>query len=431
MQLEHRKIVLGVSGSIAAYKSCELLRLLKKQGADVKVAVTEAASKLVGKSTFEALSGHKVYDEIFTEEGALDHIRLSSDADLIVIAPASAHTIAKLACGMADNMLTAAVLAAPCRTVIAPAMNSRMYSNPATQHNLEVLKQRGFLIIAPDEGDLACGEQGAGRMRSPEEILAFVIALLNGKEGISFKGYTFLPSPREPLSLTQTKLLPKAQGAGVKVLITAGPTEEPIDPVRIITNKSSGKMGYALAAAAKAQGAEVTLISGPTALDCPEGVRRINVKSCDDMLTAVKEDAKNAQIVIGCAAVSDYKLAYVYDHKLTKEEQGDSLTLTLIKNEDIISYVGHLQENRPFTVGFAAETHNGEEHAKEKLERKNLDLIVLNDVSTTDTGINSDFNEVEIFDKEGRVKAFNRAPKSVIAQDLISLIFEIYKKSRA
>ncbi len=429
MQLEHRKIILGVTGSIAAYKSCELLRLLKKQGADVHVALTESAGKIVGKTAFEALSGHKVYTDIFEEGGALDHINLSGDADLIVIAPASAQTIAKLASGMADNMLTASVLAAPCRTVIAPAMNSRMYANPATQHNLEVLKQRGFLIIAPDEGDLACGEQGAGRMRSPEEILAFVIALLNGKDGIGFKGYTFLPSPPEPPALTQTKLLPKARGAGIRVLITAGPTEEPIDPVRVITNRSSGKMGYALAAAAKAQGADVTLISGPVALECPDGVRRISVKSCDDMLTAVKQEAQHCQIVIGCAAVSDYKLAYVYDHKLTKEEQGDSLTLTLIKNEDIISCVGHLQENRPFTVGFAAETSNGQEHAKEKLVRKNLDLIVLNDVSSTDSGFNSDFNQVEVFDKDGCVKSFNRAPKTVIAQDLISLIFEIFKKS--
>lgn len=428
MQLDNRKLVLGVTGSIAAYKACELLRLFVKGGADVYVAETEAACRLVAPATFEALSGHKVSTEIFNEASDIGHIELSAHADLIVIAPASAQTIAKLAAGMADNMLTATVLAAPCRTVIAPAMNSRMYLNPATQANLETLRKRGFIIISPEEGELACGTQGVGRMRPVEDIYNIVCALLNPREGIAFAGFgQYLPSPEAPLSLAQTRLLPKAQGAGLKVVITAGPTEEPIDPVRVITNKSSGKMGYALAEAARAAGADVTLISGPTHLPCPQGVKRINVRSAADMLNAVKDQVTDAQVVIGCAAVSDYRLAYVYDKKITKDETGDSLTLTLIKNEDIISYVGHL-EKRPFTVGFAAETDHAEEHAKEKLTRKNLDLIVLNDVSRQDIGFNSDDNAVSVFDCDGKVADLDKAPKSVIASRLVDLIFEAVRK---
>lgn len=430
MQLQNRKIVLGVTGSIAAYKSCELLRLFVKQGADVYAALTESAGKLVGPATFEALSHHKVLTDIFEEAGNIGHIELSADADLIVIAPASAQTIAKLAHGFADNMLTAAVLAAPCRTVIAPAMNTRMYQNPATQDNLEILRKRGFIIITPEDGDLACGEKGSGRMRDVKDIFNLVCAILNPREGLGFTGYSqFLPSPEEPLSLTQTKLLPKALGANLKVVITAGPTEEPIDPVRVITNRSSGKMGYALAEAARSMGAEVTLISGPVSLACPEGVRRIQVRTCADMLNAVKEAAIGADIVVGCAAVSDYRLAYVYDHKLTKNDAGDSITLTLIKNEDIISAVGHMQENRPYTVGFAAETDHLEEHAKEKLLRKSLDLIVLNDVARQDIGFNSDQNEVTVFDKDGIRAKLPKAEKKVIAGQLMELIFDGARKA--
>lgn len=432
MQLQNRKIVLGVSGSIAAYKSCELLRLLVKNGADVYVALTEAASKLVAPATFEALSHHQVSTEIFDDTNHIKHIELSANADLIVIAPATAQTIAKLAHGFADNMLTATVLAAPCRTIIAPAMNQRMYQNQATQDNLEILRKRGFIILTPEDGDLACGEKGSGRMQDVDKIFNFICAILNSREGIPFAGYSqYLPSPANPLALGQTKLLPKVLGANLKVLITAGPTEEPIDPIRVITNRSSGKMGYALAEAARDMGATVTLISGPVNLNCPNGVRRINIRTCADMLNAIKDQVANADIVIGCAAVSDYRLAYVYDHKLTKNDTGDSITLTLIKNEDIISYVGHLEEKRPFTVGFAAETDHLEEHATEKLKRKNLDLIVLNDVSRQDIGFNSDLNEVSVFDKDGLVSKFTKAPKSVIARQLMELIFQNARSSKA
>lgn len=425
MQLENRKIVLGISGSIAAYKSCELLRLFSRSGADVYVAMTEAACKLIGPATFEALSHHKVSCEIFNEAEDIGHVELSSNADIIVLAPATAQTIAKLAHGFADNMLTAAILAAPCRTVVAPAMNVRMFQNQATLDNLDILRKRGFIVITPEDGDLACGEQGPGRMRDVNDIFNVVCALLNPKEGIPFKGYSqYLPSPQDPLPLGQQKLLPKALGANLKVVITAGPTEEPIDPVRVITNKSSGRMGYALAEAARDMGALVTLISGPVNRNCPNGVRRISVRTCADMLNAVKDQVENADVVIGCAAVSDYRLAYVHDHKLSKNDVGDSITLTLIKNDDIISYVGHLEEKRPFTVGFAAETDHLQEHAKEKLIRKNLDLIILNDVSRQDIGFSSDENEVSVFDKDGFRAKFDKAPKPLIARQLMELILK-------
>ncbi len=429
MQLKDRKIVLGICGGIAAYKCPELCRLLLKQGADVHVTMTASACRLVSRETLEALTGHPIATDVFTAPGQIGHIELCAHADLLVIAPASANTIAKLAAGMADNMLTAAALASPCRLVLAPAMNSRMYRHPATQDNLALLQKRGALIIPPAEGDLACGESGVGRMREPHEIVAYICALLN-RTGLPFAENTLLPRPEAPRGLPEQKLLPKASGAGLRVVITAGPTEEPIDPVRVITNRSSGKMGFALAAAARERGAEVTLIAGPVNQPTPPGVRRINVKTAQNMLDTVKEQLGHADIVIGCAAVSDYRLAYVYDQKLSKEQQGEHLTLTLIKNEDIISMVGH-SSPRPFTVGFAAETTDCEQHAKEKLERKNLDLIVLNDVSQSGIGFNSDDNAVRVFDRDGEAAAFGKAPKIVIAAQLADLIFEMYKKQHA
>ena len=429
MQLEHKKIILGICGGIAAYKCPELLRLLKKQGADVHVVMTEAAAQIVSPTTLQTLSGHEVPIDVFDGSSHIDHIALGADADLMLIAPATANTIAKLACGLADNMLTCAALAANCPLVVAPAMNSRMYQHAATQENIATLKRRGVFIIPPADGDLACGESGPGRMREPAEIVAYIMALFS-REGLPHFENTMLPKPSEPLEITAQKLLPKANGAGLRVLITAGPTEEPIDPVRVITNRSSGKMGFALAQAARERGAAVTLIAGPVTLPTPVGVSRINVKTAQDMYDAVKAKLDDVDIVIGCAAVSDYRLAYVYDKKLTKEEHGDSMTLTLIKNEDIISMVGH-SSPRPFTVGFAAETNEGDKHAREKLQRKNLDLIVLNDVSRSDVGFNSDDNAVTVYDRDGQAASFDKAPKSVIASELMNFIFEAKRAAAA
>ena len=428
MQLQNRKIILGITGGIAAYKSCELARLLIKQGADVHVVMTDAASKLVSKTTLEALTGHEVASEIFSDAKNIDHISLGADADLILTAPCTANTIAKFAAGMADNMLTAVTLAAPCIKIIAPAMNSRMYLNQATQDNIALLRKRGFYVIEPATGELACGEIATGRMREPSEICAIVCAILNNQI-LTFSEETLLPPPNAPLELTQTKLLPKAVGAGKKVLITAGPTEEPIDPVRVLTNRSSGKMGYALAAAAAARGAEVTLVSGPVSLKVPDGVKAIKVKTAQDMFLAVTEHAKDNDIVIGCAAVSDYRVEKVSDQKIKKQDGIDELMLKLVKNPDIIATVGHMEHKRPFTVGFAAETNNIEHYAKDKIVKKNLDLIVLNDVSKQDIGFNSDFNAVTVFDKEGKVAAFPKMTKEVLSGVLMDLIFEMNKKA--
>lgn len=428
MQLQNRKIILGITGGIAAYKSCELARLLIKQGADVHVVMTEAAKKLVSKTTLEALTGNKVADNIFSDAENIDHISLGANADLILTAPCTANTIAKFAAGMADNMLTAVTLAAPCLKIIAPAMNSRMYLNPATQDNIALLRKRGFYVIEPAKGELACGEIATGRMREPAEICAIVCALLNNQV-LTFSKETLLPPPEAPLELTQTKLLPKAAGAGKKVLITAGPTEEPIDPVRVLTNKSSGKMGYALAAAAAARGADVTLVSGPVSLQVPANVKVIKVKTAQDMFLAVTDRAKDNDIVIGCAAVSDYRVEKVSDKKIKKQENKEELTLKLVKNPDIIATVGHLEQKRPFTVGFAAETDNIENYAKEKIVKKNLDLIILNDVSKQDIGFNSDFNAVTVFDKEGKVASFPKMSKEVLSGLIMDLILEIDKKA--
>ena len=417
MQLDNRKLVLGVTGSIAAYKACELLRLFVKGGADVYVTETEAACRLVAPATFEALSGHKVSTEIFNEASDIGHIELSAHADLIVIAPASAQTIAKLAAGMADNMLTATVLAAPCRTVIAPAMNSRMYLNPATQANLETLRKRGFIIISPEEGELACGTQGVGRMRPVEDIYNIVCALLNPREGIAFAGFgQYLPSPEAPLSLAQTRLLPKAQGAGLKVVITAGPTEEPIDPVRGITNLSSGKQGFAIAKAAVLAGAEVTLIAGKCDLKTPAGVKRIDVTTALEMYDAVMQEVTQHEIFISVAAVADWRVANASDHKIKKEFAG-APDLQFEENPDILASVAAL-ENAPYCVGFAAETDNLIDNARAKLYRKNVPLIVANLVSDA---MNQDTNAV-VFVERDAATPLAKATKEHIAQALIAKI---------
>lgn len=427
-QLNNRKIVLGVTGGIAAYKACSLCRLLVKAGADVFVCMTEAATKMVGKDTFAALSGHPVSVGIFEESKEISHIALTSNADLVLIAPATANTIAKIAHGFADNMLTATTLAATCPVAIAPAMNSNMYANIATQDNLKTLVERGIYIIAPESGELACGTVGQGRMKEPEDIFEDVVAILSQRIDNNKNYHQLnisqdkLPAPKKPLELTQTKLLPKSIGVGLKVLITAGPTEELIDPVRYISNNSSGKMGYALAQAAARLGADVTLISGPTNLDCPKGVKRICVRSALQMLTAVDEFVTSSNIMIGCAAVADYRVENISPIKIKKTDGSDTLTLKLVKNPDIIASVGLRESHRPFTVGFAAETNNCEQNAKDKLKRKGLDLVVLNDVSKTEIGFNSNNNEVTIFDKNGIVSHYDKQSKDVIAQLLMELI---------
>lgn len=431
-QLKNRKIVLGVTGGIAAYKSCTLCRLLVKAGADVFVCMTEAATHLVGSDTFEALSGHKVSIGIFSDTKSISHIALAKDADMVLIAPATANTLGMIVAGMADNMLTAVTLAATCPVVVAPSMNTNMYHNIATQENLKTLARRGIYVITPASGDLACGVVGDGRMKEPEDIFEDICSILNDRLPhtplMIENGQGRLPSPKAPLELTQTKLLPKSLGLGFKVLITAGPTEEQIDPVRYISNNSSGKMGFYLAQVAAQLGADVTLISGPVNLPTPQGVRRIDVKSAVQMLHAVEAFVTDSDIMIGTAAVADFRCENISPIKIKKTEDQDSLTIKLVKNPDILATVGKREVQRPYTVGFAAETNNCEEHAKEKLVRKNLDLIVLNDVSRQDIGFNSDDNEVTVFDKDGQVAHFDKQSKQTIATFLMDLIFKAAKQ---
>ena len=389
MELQGKRIVLGVTGGIAAYKAAELVRLLGKQGAEVQVAMTEGATHFVTATTFQALSGKPVYLDQWDARmpNAMAHIDLSRQADLILVAPASADFLARIAHGMADDLLATMVLARDCSLLVAPAMNRQMWENPATQRNVVQLVADGVLILGPACGEQACGEVGAGRMLEPEEILEDVIAY-------------FAP-----------KVL-----AGQKVLITAGPTFEAIDPVRGITNLSSGRMGYAVARAARQAGADVTLISGPVGIPAPQGVHRINVQSALDMHAAVMARAAEADIFIGVAAVADYRVAHAAGHKL-KKDAGGIPPIELVENPDILAEVAAISGG-PFCVGFAAESRNLEEYAQTKRRKKNIPLIAGNLIQD---GFGGDDNRLVLFDDAG-AHPLTPAPKSVLARQLIEHI---------
>lgn len=368
INLTNKKIVLGISGGIAAYKCAELVRRLKEHGCSVKVVMTESAKHFITPLTMQAVSGEMVADSLLdpSAEAAMGHIEFAKWADLILVAPATSNIIAKMAAGIADDLLTTLLLATPAKVAIAPAMNQQMYAHPATQANLATLKARNVLIWGPGKGEQACGDVGAGRMLEPHELVALCIA----KE--------------------QPQLL-----AGKTITITAGPTREAIDPVRFISNHSSGKMGYALAEAALLLGAKVNLISGPVTIKSPTGVNLINIESAEQLLNESLNYAPRSDAFIGCAAVADYRAATVAAQKMKK--QGDELTLTLVKNPDVIAHVANLQQNRPYTVGFAAETQNVANYAKGKLKNKNLDMICANDVSQSDLGFNADNNALTLY----------------------------------
>jgi phosphopantothenoylcysteine decarboxylase/phosphopantothenate--cysteine ligase len=390
-----KNIVLGVSGSIAAYKSAEIIRRLKDLGANVKVVMTRAACEFITPLTLQTLSGQPVAIELLDadEESAMGHIKLARWADWILIAPASANTIARLAHGRTDDLLSATCLATESPIVVAPAMNNKMWSNPATQANLDMLHQRGVYSIGPASGDQACGETGAGRLVEPADIITELCHFI-------------LP----------TKLSRK------HVLITAGPTFEPIDPVRFIGNRSSGKMGFSLAKAAVESGANVTLISGPVNLATPAGVKRINVETGEQMHAAVMSEVASSDIFIGCAAVSDYRPEQQSDNKI-KKTKAETLNLTLVPTIDIISDVTQLKQG-PFVVGFAAETQSVETYAQAKLERKQLDMIAANKVGEGQ-GFSVDNNELHVVWPTGS-KQLPFAPKLALARDLMSLIIENY-----
>jgi phosphopantothenoylcysteine decarboxylase/phosphopantothenate--cysteine ligase len=387
------RILLGVTGGIAAYKAAELVRRLRERGAEVQVVMTAGARHFVTPQTFQALSGRPVRTDLWDEaaEAAMGHIELARWADRVVIAPASADFLARLTHGFADDLLTTLCLASDVQLVVAPAMNRLMWSNPATQDNVATLRARGVTVLGPAEGEQACGETGPGRMLEPGEILE-----------------ALFPAGAPPGALT-----------GRKVLITAGPTRERIDPVRFITNRSSGKMGYAVAEAARDAGAEVVLVSGPVNLDTPRGIRRVDVETSDQMLEAVNANLAGTDVFIACAAVSDYRPVQAASEKIKKTS--DSLVLALSRTTDILATVA-AGNPRPFVVGFAAETQNVERNALAKLEGKNLDMIAANQVGEN-LAFDCDDNALSVYWPGGR-RELGIAPKRRLAAELVTVIAE-------
>ncbi len=396
---QSKKIILGITGGIAAYKTPELVRRLRDRGAEVQVVMTRSAEEFVTGTALQAVSGLPVRSNIWDQdaEAAMGHIELARWADLVLIAPATAEIMSRLASGAAPDLLTTLCLATEAPLVIAPAMNHVMWSNPAVQANRQVLEERGVRILGPDSGDQACGESGAGRMVEPDAIAAAVTGPTTVAKG-------------------ERQLL-----FGHKVMITAGPTREAIDPVRFISNRSSGKMGYAMARAAAAAGAEVVLISGPVELTIPDNVQRVSVESAKEMFAAAHARIDDIDIFIGAAAVADYSAASTAKNKIKKSEQGMSIALT--RTPDILASVAKL-ETGPFTVGFAAETEKLREYARSKLENKNLDMIIANLVSEN-RGFDSDDNTVDVFWAAGE-QSFPMMAKTELAVALIKLIAERY-----
>lgn len=391
--LAGQRIVLGVTGGIAAYKSAELVRLLRGQGAEVRVVMTPAAAAFISPLTLQALSGQPVRTELIDAraEAAMGHIELARWADRIVVAPASADFLARLRAGMADDLLATLCLASAAPIAVAPAMNAQMWAAPATRENVAALCARGVDVLGPGEGDLACGESGPGRMLEPAQLVEALCA----------------PAADAPL-------------AGLAVLVTAGPTREPLDPVRYLTNRSSGKMGFAVAAAAARAGARVTLVAGPVHLDTPAGVERVDVESAEQMYAAVQ--ACPCDIFIGAAAVADYRPAEAAVRKLKKGEAPERIEL--VRNPDIVAAVA-ARRPHPFTVGFAAETDELERYARAKLQDKGLDMIAANWVGgrAPGLGFDSDENALEVFWDGGRAN-LARAPKQRVAESLVTLIAE-------
>ncbi|UYI47273.1 bifunctional phosphopantothenoylcysteine decarboxylase/phosphopantothenate--cysteine ligase CoaBC [Vibrio natriegens] len=374
--LAGKKILLGISGGIAAYKCAELTRRLIERGAQVRVVMTKAAQEFITPLTMQAVSGHPVSDSLFdpAAEASMGHIELAKWADLVLLAPATADLIARLSAGMGNDLVTTLVLATDSPVAVSPAMNQQMYSNVATQENIATLTRRGMHIWGPGAGEQACGDVGPGRMLEPMQL-------------VHLCEHFFQP-----------KLL-----EGKSVLITAGPTREAIDPVRYISNHSSGKMGFALANAAAQLGARVTLVSGPVSLSTPMGVERINVASAQEMYDAVISHASNHDAFISCAAVADYRPEDIASQKLKKTEDNDQMVIKMVKNPDIVASVAAMTDKRPFTVGFAAETNDVETYARGKLVKKNLNMICANDVSVEGQGFNSNDNAITLFWPEGEL----------------------------
>ena len=397
--LAGKKILLGISGGIAAYKCAELTRRLIERGAQVHVVMTKAAQEFITPLTMQAVSGNPVSSSLLdpSAESSMGHIELAKWADLVLLAPATADLIARISAGMGNDLLSTLCLATDAPIAVAPAMNQQMYRNVATQENLATLHHRGFTLWGPASGEQACGDVGPGRMLEPMQLVHHC------------EDFFQQPDLNE-----------------LNIVITAGPTREAIDPVRYLSNYSSGKMGFAIAAAAAKRGANVTLISGPVNLATPTGVTRININSATEMHQAALEHAINNNIFIACAAVADFRPAHVAPQKMKKQDGNDEMMIQLVKNPDIVASIAALTENRPFTVGFAAETQNVEHYARGKLTKKNLDLICANDVSVQGQGFNSDNNALHLYWSNGD-KTLPLATKADLGQQLVTEIVNLYQ----
>jgi len=395
--LQNKTIILGVSGGIAVYKAVELLRLLTKAGATVHVIMTKNAQEFVTPLTFQTLSGNPVHTELFNlyQEQEIGHISLADQADLFILAPATANLIGKIAQGLADDLLTTSVMATKAPVLVVPAMNSNMYENPLYQRNEKILSKAGYHLMEPATGELACGWQGKGKLPDPEQIMEAATAVLTPKD---LKGR--------------------------QLLVTAGPTREEIDPVRYVSNYSSGKMGFAIAAAAAARGANVTLVSGPVQLTVPVGVKCIPVTSADEMRAAVLAHYPQAEVVIKSAAVADYRPVDRLENKLKKADE--ELTLRLEKNPDILAELGAQKGDRVL-VGFAAETERLLAHAAEKLQKKNLDMVVANDLTAEGAGFDVDTNVVRFLFADGRVKELDLMSKEQVANLLLTQVVKLWR----
>ena len=396
--LKGKKIVLGVTGGIAVYKAVDLVSRLRKQGCEVRVVMTEHAQQFVTPLTFKEISGNQVAVSMWSsnQEFNVEHIALANWADAFVVAPATANIIAKMAYGLADDLLSTTLLAAQAPIVVCPAMNTGMYENVATQENIAKLQGRGITVMPPAVGKLACGTSGAGRLPEPQEIVEFLNAFFAKREG---------------------------DLRGLKVLVTAAGTREPIDPVRFVGNRSSGKMGYAVAQMAAERGAEVLLISGPSALSIPANVKAIKVETTNEMLEACLESYDKVDIVIKAAAVADYRPRDVAEQKI-KKKTDDALTVVMDKNPDILKTLG-AKKTRQVLVGFAAETQNLLENARDKVVKKNLDMIVANDVTAAGAGFNADTNIVKFLFANGEVRSLEQMPKVDVANCILDEALKI------
>ena len=384
-------VVLGVTGGIAVYKACELLRLLQKRGIDVFVVMTQNACRFVAPLTFETLSGHPVAVDTFDrpQTWEVEHIALAKRADLFLIAPATANIMGKMACGIADDMLSTTVMATRAPVLVAPAMNTGMWENTAVQQNVKTLRARGVEIVAPVSGHLACGDNGAGKLEDVAVIAERACELLFAKKDME----------------------------GLRVMVTAGPSREALDPVRYISNRSSGKMGYAIAQAAQKRGAEVTLLSGPVAIEVPQGVKLVPFTTTQELLDRASELAQEQDLLIQAAAPADYRAKEVAPQKI-KKQGGEPMTFTLVENPDVAATLGKAKRSGQFFVGFAAETNDVLAHAKDKLARKNLDMIVANDVTRPGAGFDVDTNIVTLITKDGQ-EALPMMSKAEVAQRIL------------